>query len=193
MAPPVLGVIAVMAIILASLVLLFMVQSLVAPRLFVGVLSEPRYQPCNAGKQWLLYDCKPNAITGLGCMIPGSGGKLSYKTIAVQAHTCIADPGGTVSGQRVISWVWKEYGTAGLCTSSGNTGCCNYSSSCTRTVSYICIRTPESVSVLGENQCTPEYLPVPYPQFDPDGSYDVNPITLQIPCRENYCGATADS
>lgn len=162
---------------------------MIAPRLIVGTLSEAEPMRCNADGQWLLYDCRLNPVTGLGCIVPGSEGRfITGKTIAVKSAECLPDPGSsTLPGDRVISFTWQEIPPVGPCTSTGSTGaCCVFTQECTQSAEYKC--RPTGARIGGENQCLPSFLPVPYPQFDPvNHNYKVESITLQIPCRKDYC------
>ncbi len=185
--PAFLDILGIVGIVIGSLVLLFLAQSLIAPRLIAGTLSEPVVQTCNQGLgQWILYDCKPNALTGLGCIFPGSGGRnLTYKTVAVHNPTCQPEANGQAAGSRAISFQWQIQGVPSKCSTLPlSPGCCNFNASCTRQASYLCIRTNSASN--GENQCTPEYLPAPS-HFDPTNDYTKVPLVLEIPCRENYC------
>ena len=184
--PSFLTVIAIIGVLSLTLLLILLIQSLIAPRLLAGTLTEADPQTCIGDKQWVIYDCSPNPWTGYGCIVPGSGGTaISRKRVAVQVSPCLPPTGSTTyAGERVISFVWQA-GEAGPCISSGNT-CCNYTSSCTQTVRYICRATSSGKG--GENQCLPAFLPAPYPQFDPTVDYTKVPIDLQIACRgSNYC------
>lgn len=185
-------VIVVGGLLIVSLVLVFIVQSLIAPRLLAGTLSEPVPQTCNlGGKQWVLYDCLPNPFTGFGCIIPGSKGEfLTYKTVAVQVSPCLPQgfTGSQNTGERIVTWQWQPQGEAGPCVSSGDT-CCKYSSSCYSQESYLCVKTGAGDG--GEDQCVPSFLPVPQPNFDrfhPDPSKVA--LVVQVPCRANYCSST---
>lgn len=185
-----LTIVAIIAVVIAALLLLFMIMLFLAPGILAGTLSEAVPQPCNQGKQWILYDCQPNPITGFGCIVPGSHGRnITYKTVAVQNNTCLPDTiNGDVSGERVISFVWQEMGTAGICSSPpANVGCCEYNSSCTSTVRFLCVRTNQPVG--GENQCTPQYLPAPFPGYEKGNNYNdpLHPAVVEVPCRSNYC------
>lgn len=198
--PQIIGVIALAAvgILTLTLVMAFLLQSLIKPELIAGSLSEAVFLPCNQGKQWILYDCKPNPITGFGCISPGTGDEfMTYKTVAVQSDTCRAKSvSGGPDSERKVSWVWQEQGSAAKCvidsavTGTAAPSCCEFTGRCSRLVTYLCVRTPEYV-VDGENQCTPSYLPAPYPEFNSrDNDYSKTRIFLHVPCRENYCGAT---
>lgn len=180
----------VISTVLAGCVLLFVVQSIVSPKLILGTLSEAVLQPCIEGKQWVTYDCLKNSITGIGCAIPGSqseGGFITSKTIAIRNPTCAPRSDGTVGGDRVVSFQWQQDGEAGKCSSTGTSPpCCNYNGSCTSTVKFICVRTSEPEN--GENQCTPQFLPIhDVPGYD---STHIIPVTQEVPCRMNFCGTT---
>jgi hypothetical protein len=165
-----------------------MIQVMFTPQLLAGSLSLPTVLPCNSGQQWLLYDCKPNPITGLGCIVPNTNSKsLTHKTVAVHNTTC-QPVNGEEAGERTISWHWQEDGQAGQCITDGAT-CCNYGGGkCSRLVKYLCVKTGAGDN--GERQCTPEYLPVIPDNFDATANnYDIDPISVKIPCRENYCGS----
>lgn len=175
----------------AVLGFLLMFQSLFVTTLLAGTLSDPTTTPCVNGTQWLLYDCKRNPWTGFGCISPGSDGRsLTYKTSAVKVSPCQSQ----FSGTRVISFQWVEYNPGpdnpGKCVTDifGST-CCEYNASCTRAVTYYCQSTGQGDD--GESRCVPQFLPVPYPQYNPNLDYTdkANRFTLHVPCRENYCSA----
>lgn len=186
-----LSVVAVVVLLLLLLAIVFLIQTMLAPTLLGGTLSQPRPQACVNNKQWLVYDCLRNPITHLGCIVPGTAGKsLTKKSIAVQVSPCLPPPGSeNYSGNRVISFVWNQQGEAGSCISSSST-CCNYNSNCTQAVKYLCVSTGQPKD--GENQCLPSFLPVPFPDFNPTTNYqeEANKITLQVPCRSNFCKTT---
>lgn len=173
--------------------IVFLTLTMLAPRLLAGKLSEPVAQECINNTQWLLYDCQRNPITRLGCIIPGTGGKsLTKKRIAVQVSPCRPPVGSTnFSGSRVVSFVWQQQGEAGPCSSSTSSGeggdCCLYNGTCSQQVSFLCMSTGQNPG--GENQCLPAFLPVPFPDFDPNTDYQdpANEFTLQVPCRSNFC------
>lgn len=184
----ILAVLAIIGVVVVTLALIFVIQAVITPRLLAGTLSEPTLQPCIGGRQWALYDCKPNSYTRFGCIVPNSGGQLiTFKTVAIQNSHCQAQSNGDTPGDRVISFQWQVSTTTGPtpCESAGTT-CCVYNQNCTKTVTYNCVRTPAPLG--GENQCTPQYLPAPFPGFKPGTDYTIVPAVIQVPCRENYCG-----
>jgi hypothetical protein len=181
-------------LILLVLLVAFIVQAHIAPTLLSGSLSIPVPQQCNmdskGGTQWLFYDCLPNPLTGFGCVIPGTHGTgITKKKIAVKVTPCQPPSGSsTYSGTRVVKSLWQEVGTAGPCSNPPDYNtCCSYNNSeCAQKVQFLCKATGQ---IDGENQCLPEYLPMPYPAFDPHTDYSnpANIITLYVPCRSNFC------
>lgn len=173
----------------AFLVLVFIVQSSIAPRILTGSLSAPSPQQCHDKEQWIIYSCQPNAITGIGCIVPNSDGRyITSKNIAVKVSPCQPPPGSSsYSGNRVISLVWQETGEATKCvTVPLNLDCCEYDGTCAITAKFLCVRT--GMGEGGENQCLPQFLPAPF-VMDPDANYFIDPAAVQIPCRSNFCGA----
>lgn len=186
--PAPLLIVTMVAMILLGIFTVFIVQGSVFPRLVYGTLSQPTLQPCVNNTQYILHDCQPNRFTGFGCLATSKGESFTtMKTIAEKVSPCVAGSAST----RLVSMVWVPVAAAGPCMSPGTPGnCCDFkASNCYKTARYYCdIIGPAG----GEDQCTPAFLPVPPPApWDPNAIYTMsNPLTLQIPCRENICTTT---
>lgn len=184
-----LSILAVAGVVIVVLAYLFVAQIFITPTLVAGTLSEPQALACENGRQWLLYDCNPNPLTGFGCIIPGSDGEfITHKRIAIFADSCLPLSNGAQASDRYVAFRWEEQGVASVCaTAPTGTTCCNYNSSCLRTARFLCVPTGERED--GENQCVPDFLPgTANPPFNKDNyDYTKTEIIVQIPCRENYC------
>lgn len=188
--PSVLTVIAVVGVLILVLMGLFILQVTVSPRLLMGTLSEPIPLKCNVTSQWLIYECRRNPLTGLGCVIPDSGGRfITAKDIAVELPSCLPNSHSQIPGQRIVSYAWAEKEAIKPCktTGSATATCCTFTSQCSQTAEYICRATGAGLG--GENQCLPSFLPAPFPPpgFNPKTDYTTIPVVLEIPCRTNYC------
>lgn len=178
--------------ILCIIILIFIVYLSTISTDIYGEWSTPSVYPCTGTKEdavaYYEYTCKPNPVTGLGCVVNGTTTVL-YKNMAL-ARKCDA------SDVRNISYTWQLIAdSVKACHSDNSTCCATSANNCYTESSYCCLAVGPAG---GENQCTLAKLPgtiAPDEIFDPSQhngylcstSGGGQSITARTTCLTNLC------